>query len=432
MLSFKRPMLLLAMAAGYAVGQPALTTVQDILYRADGTRFSGTMFIRWNSFQTQDAANIATANLTLQIVNGVLSVKLAPTTTATPGAQYNVTYNNQGRTQFTETWAVPSSSLTLRLRDVRIAQGTVVGPPPVTTPVQIGDVVGLSNALAVRPAQGVGFAIGRAAIVNQAGQLEGAAGNLGDCVRVDGTSGACGSGGGGIVPAFSDNEQPSGTIDGTNTVFNLAFAPSPAGSLTIYRNGLLMKQGADYTRSGSNITFFVGSIPQSGDVLLANYRYANPSNPFGTLTPPQVVCSNVGGTTSAAASTQLGSCAIPAGLLGTGDRIEVQFRLDHGGTATGFTGEIRWGSTTILSRAASASESALPGRVSLGVYSGAQSWDSQSWGSSLSLTGTAGTANENTTVAMTISFRGQMAGSTADTVSLRNFTVVRYPAQSNP
>jgi hypothetical protein len=31
-----------------------------------------------------------------------------------------------------------------------------------------------------------------------------------------------------------------------------------------------------------------------------------------------------------------------------------------------------------------------------------------------------------------VSFLGRMAGSTGDTVTLRNLTVVRYPAQLNP
>lgn len=154
---------------GISAGQPALTTIQDILYRADGTRFTGTIFIHWNSFQSGDTANIATASLTLPIVNGVLNTRLVPTTTATAGAQYNIIYNSGGRTQFTEVWAVPPSSLKLRVRDVRISTGSVVGPPPVLSPVQIGDVIGLSNALSVRPTQGVGFSINRAAVINQAG-----------------------------------------------------------------------------------------------------------------------------------------------------------------------------------------------------------------------------------------------------------------------
>ena len=133
MFSFRRSVLLLAaagMTAGLALGQPALTTIQDILYRADGSRFNGTMFVRWNSFLAGDTSNIATSNLTLPIVNGVLSVRLVPTTTASAGAQYSVTYKSGGQTQFTETWAVPPSALRLRVRDVRLSSGTSSDRPP--------------------------------------------------------------------------------------------------------------------------------------------------------------------------------------------------------------------------------------------------------------------------------------------------------------
>src|SRR5436189_387328 len=169
MLSWRRLTLLAAVAVRSTVAQPALTTIQDILYRADGTRFTGTMIIRYNSFLAGDTSSIATSNLTLPIVNGTLLVRLAPTTTASPGAQYSVTYNSRGINQYVETWAVPPSLTTLRVRDVRIAPGTVIGPPIVITAVQIGDVVGLTGELASRPMKGVGFAIGRAAVINQAG-----------------------------------------------------------------------------------------------------------------------------------------------------------------------------------------------------------------------------------------------------------------------
>jgi len=96
MLEFRRPVVLLMAAASLAAGQPALTTIQDILYRANGSASPGTMFVRWNGFQAGDTSNIATANLTLPIVNGVLRVKLVPTTNATTGAQYNIAYNSGG------------------------------------------------------------------------------------------------------------------------------------------------------------------------------------------------------------------------------------------------------------------------------------------------------------------------------------------------
>ncbi len=327
------------------------------------------MFIRWQSFLAGDTSNIATANLTVPIVNGVLGVKLVPTTTASAGAQYNITYSSGGVNQFTEVWAVPPSGPKLRVRDVRLSSGTVIGPPPLTSsPIQIGDVTGLTNALAVRPTEGVGFGIGRAAVINQAGQIEAAAGNLGDCVHVDGTSNTCGGGGGGgILPLYSDAETPGGTIDGINTAFTLGFAPSPIGSLILFRNGLLQVHGFDYAIAGNAVTFFGGSIPQPGDQLLASYRYGNPSNPLGTLTAAQVICSSAGIGTSATVSTSLGTCTIPAGLLITGDRIEVQFQYLHTGTATAFTGELHWGASTILSRTSVAGETALAGRSTFGI-----------------------------------------------------------------
>jgi hypothetical protein len=432
MLSWRNTALLAALGIGMATAQPALTTVQDILYRADGTRFTGTMNIVYNSFLSGGGSNVATANLTLRIVNGSLRVQLVPTTTASAGAQYNVTYNSGGINQFTEIWAVPPSSVTMRIRDVRVSTGAVVGPAPVITLVQIPDVLDLQNELAIRPMKGVGFGIGRAAVINQAGQIDAAAGNLSSCVRVDGSSGPCGGGGGGVSGSFSDSEIPTGLVNGINAAFTLAEAPSPAASLTLFRNGLLIRQGVDYQITGNAITFFSASIPQTGDLLIADYRFADPSNPLGSLTTPQVVCSSAGISTSATALTQLGSCTIPAGLLGAGDRIEVQFHFLHTGTATGFTGEVQIGSTAVAARAAAASETLLVGHASFGVGPSTQVWDTQSWGTALSLLTAAGTSAENTGQALTISFGGLMAAMTTDTLVLRNFTVVRYPAQTNP
>ena len=435
MFGFNKSLVLLV-AAGWAYGQPALTTIQDILYRADGTRFSGTMFITWSSFLAGDTSNIATANLTVPIVNGVLNVKLVPTTTASAGAQYNVTYASRGINQFTEVWAVPPSGPKLRVRDVRLSNGTVIGPAPSTAPIQIGDVTGLANALAVRPTEGAGYSIGRSAIINPSGQIDAASGNLGDCMHVDGSSGACGTaspgGSAGILPLFSDTEIPGGTLNGINTAFTLQFAPSPANSLVLFRNGLLQTHGFDFALAGNVVTFLPGSIPQAGDQLTASYRYANPNNVLGTLTAAQVICSSGGNGTSSMVATTLGSCTIPAGLLTAGDRIEVQFYYLHTGAAATFTGELHWGAATILARTSVASETALAGRVTFGILAGTQSWDAQTWGSSFALANAVGGAAANTSLSLTVTFPARLGAATGDVISLSNFTVIRYPAQTNP
>ena len=229
MLNWKCLTAIAAVVTGSALAQPTLTTIQDTLYRADGTRFTGTIYITYDSFQGGDASNIATANLSVPIVNGSLRVRLVPTTSASAGAQYKITYNAAGVNQFTETWAVPATANTLRVRDVRIGTGTVVGPPPVTTPVQISDVIGLSNELDVRPMRGTSFGLGRAAVINSSGLIDGASGSLSDCLHVDGSAGPCGSGGGGGVSgAFADAETPGGLVNSNNTTFVLAHTPDPA------------------------------------------------------------------------------------------------------------------------------------------------------------------------------------------------------------
>lgn len=437
MLSFRRSAMLLVAAAAMAEAQPALTTIQDILYLADGLRFNGEIFISWNSFQAGDTSNIATAQVRLPIVNGVLNVQLVPTTTASAGANYQVTYNSQGVYQFSQVWAVPPSTVVLRVKDVLVSEGTVVGggggPSPVTGTIQISDVTGLVNALANLTQKGAAFALGRAAVINSSGQIDGAAGNSGDCVRVDGSSGPCGgSGGGGLVPAYADAEAPTGIINGLNQIFTVANTPSPTSSVEVYHNGILMEQGLDYTIAGGTITFASVSVPQVGDIVLVNYRYANPSNPLGTLTSPQVVCSTVGNATSNTSATTLGTCTLPAGLLGTGDRIEVRYFFTHTGSGSGFTPQVAFGGSPVLSRTGTASDTAFTGIVNFGLNASAQTWSGESWGSSLPFAASLGVTSVNTTQSLTISLLGQMSSSTGDSIALSSFTVVRYPAQVNP
>jgi hypothetical protein len=217
-----------------------------------------------------------------------------------------------------------------------------------------------------------------------------------------------------------------------NAVFTLVSMPSPVGSLELYRNGLLQLQATDYQISTNTITFFLASVPQTGDLLTASYRFANPNDPLSSLASPQVVCSSGGSSTSGTALVELGSCTIPAGLLGSGDRLEIQFHYGHTGTATGFTGAVLIGSTTVASRAGGATEALLTGHTSFGIYGGGQTWDTQTWGVALALSANAGIAGENPSLALKVSLQGQMAGTTSDSVSLRNFTVIRYPAQANP
>ena len=113
------------------------------------------------------------------------------------------TFSLWNRYQFNQVWAVPPSSIPLKVSAVLLSSGTVVGGSgggagAQTGTIPISSVIGLTSALSVLPIEGVGYAPGLAAVINASGQLAGASGNLGDCVKVDGSSGPCG--GGGVLP----------------------------------------------------------------------------------------------------------------------------------------------------------------------------------------------------------------------------------------
>ncbi|HET8548800.1 MAG TPA: hypothetical protein VFL57_12375 [Bryobacteraceae bacterium] len=186
---------LLIAGAKLAAAAPTLTTVQDTLYKADGTRFNGVAFIEWRTFEAADTSNVPTQSLTVRITEGVLRVALVPTTDAKPTAYYRVRFNADGRTEFTEYWAVPPSGTPVRLRDIRIPGPLAVSNlpvPPINTAILIPDVAGLRDELDNRPVKGPGFTAGRVTIANSEGELESVVGAVQDCVRVDGSSGACG------------------------------------------------------------------------------------------------------------------------------------------------------------------------------------------------------------------------------------------------
>jgi hypothetical protein len=143
--------------------------------------------------------------------------------------------------------------------------------------IAIKDVIGLTNALIIRPQMGAGYQLGRTAVINQSGQLEGVSGNADDCVRVGGISGPCGGSGAGTggPPGTNlvDSETPGGTLDGSNVKFTLQTSPVPSSSFKLYLNGVRLSVGSDYLLAGNIITLTVPIPPLPRDTLLADYRY---------------------------------------------------------------------------------------------------------------------------------------------------------------
>ena len=257
---------------GLLLAQPSVTTIQDTIFKADGSRFSGTAVINWNTFEAGDTANIGMQTLTVPIVNGAIYVQLVPNTNARPTNVYTVHYNSDGVEQFVETWSVPPSTTTLRVRDVRVDPNATTGTGATTGPASIAEsqVTGLPADLTLRPIKGSGYSPGRSTRINDAGELESVAGNANDCVRVDGTASTCFDTA--SLASFIDTETPAGVIDGVNSSFVLQSVPVPSTSLQLYRNGVYQTGGIDYAISANNIQFFAGALPQPGDILLASYR----------------------------------------------------------------------------------------------------------------------------------------------------------------
>ncbi|MCX6628520.1 MAG: hypothetical protein NTW28_12915 [Candidatus Solibacter sp.] len=402
---------------------PPLTKIQDVLYKADGTRFNGTVTISWSSFEAIDRSVIAQQTTTVTVVNGNLQVQLVPSTTATPASFYTAVYNSDGRIQFQETWAVPSSVQPLRVRDVRVSILGGVGAEVGGATVQESDVVGLISDLGARPLKGPGYAAGRVAYVNPTGAIETVDGTPTDCVRVDGSSGPCG----GTQPSFVDSDSPAGLVDGANTAFTLSGVPSPAASLTVYRNGMLQKTGQDFTLSGNRIDFVAAAAPQGGDTLVASFRLTGGTDNTPRLYPnPQVLCSGLGGATNSSTLASVGICNIPAGFLAAGDRVEIRFDLDHPGTAGGFTFEVHWGATTVLTRNASAVDAQAKGWAEAALTAAGAQLSHQSWGTSLAFAAGVGKSTDDSAGGIAVDFLASTVQS-AETVTLKNFTVVRFP-----
>ena len=267
---------LIALCALRLFALPALTTIQDTIYQADGTPMNGTVIVTWPSFVASDGTKIAAQTLVVPVTSGYFQAALVPTAGASPTTAYSVRINSAGKNQSTELWSVPASATPLTIASVMIVQtgGVIIGSNPVTTApadtttIPITDVVGLSNELAMRPMIGATFADSRAAVIDATGAIDGAAGNSSDCVHVDGTSGSCG---GSAANIFVDGETPSGAINSSNTQFTLANTPVASTSVSLWRNGLFQRYGVDFSVSGSTIAFLL-TPPQTGDVVLASYR----------------------------------------------------------------------------------------------------------------------------------------------------------------
>jgi trimeric autotransporter adhesin len=103
---------MLAVLAGWtehAVCQMTTTTVQDTVYRADGTVAGGTVLVSWSAFTTMGGQAVAAGSTSAAIgTGGALSIALAPNAGATPmGSYYTAVFHLNDGTTNREYWVIP-------------------------------------------------------------------------------------------------------------------------------------------------------------------------------------------------------------------------------------------------------------------------------------------------------------------------------------
>jgi len=209
----------------------------------------------------------------------------------------------------------------------------------------------------------------------------------------------------------------------------------------LFRNGMYMLAGFDYSLTGSTIQFAAAAVPQSGDTLVASYRLppgtaapvltgGSTSTGAQTLATPQILCSGAGSSTSATSATDLGGCTISGASLAAGNRIEIRFTFAHSGSTSGFSFETDWGSSPIFTRQAAAQDIAGTGTADAALpVSGSQisaMLSYQTWGSTLPLS--AGIQSAAAQSSVRVGFKAMLASAGTDTVSLASYTVLLYPA----
>jgi hypothetical protein len=112
---------------------PALTSVIDTVYMANGTPAQGMLIISWPAFVAADGTAVAAGNVDVTLgSSGALNVALAPNTGATPaGVYYTVVYQLQPSEVRTEYWVVPTSS-PATLAQVITTPGSGIAAQPVS------------------------------------------------------------------------------------------------------------------------------------------------------------------------------------------------------------------------------------------------------------------------------------------------------------
>jgi hypothetical protein len=255
--TMKSRVLLLATLAICCSAQIRPTAVTSMVHAAEARRSASLVGPMLNDFPVSTALPPVSAT----VENGILSLVVDFSGAATVASHHRVTEaSSETAAKSREKLQTPNSNILLG--ELRIGEpGQVTGSighalvgNAVTLPIKISDVTGLSAALS---AINSSVASLTTTVTNLTASVSTLSATVASLVP---------------VPTFVDFEIPAGSIDGTNPVFVLSAAPSPASSLVLHRNGMKLSAGGDYSISGSTILFAAGAVPQPGDLLVSSYR----------------------------------------------------------------------------------------------------------------------------------------------------------------
>ena len=133
-----RAAVLIAFAA-YAQAAPALTPIQDTVTNADGSRFTGTIRVSWDSFTATDGSNVPAGARLVTVISGLLRLSL------TPYNGYTADYQSMRGVTSREYWGVENSGTPKRLSDLRSA---ALSSPLAVPTFSIGTVTALASGSA--------------------------------------------------------------------------------------------------------------------------------------------------------------------------------------------------------------------------------------------------------------------------------------------
>ncbi len=126
----RRLLVAAALWAAVAVSGQELsrTQIADTLFNADGSRAVGSLRISWKSFTGADGSTVAKNSVDLDIVDGIVSVALAPNLGAVPdGTYYSIEYRLHKGERSNELWIVPDSEDPVSIADIRVLSVPAAG-----------------------------------------------------------------------------------------------------------------------------------------------------------------------------------------------------------------------------------------------------------------------------------------------------------------